>query len=594
MCQYPAVQSTKLNTSTIGAWPRVKHFISVMLFIIAVGPISYAQQDQPPASSAPDPPAKIVRIVPESSAPEDATIRNLISSTDQAVRNRDYSTAAQLLEQVVSINPNYRNAWNYLGWTYNALGKYQKAEEALRKAIAVNPSDQQAYNNLGQALAFQKRYDEAIQQYLKQIEVRPKDPWAHANLGRIYILNKQYEKAVSSLETAATISPNDPSIPFNLGRAYAKLNRPELAVQSFERSVQLQPAPARWNSVAYEMAVDKLNLPEAEKFSLSSIAATVTAMRDTSLDHITREDIGAASRLAAYWDTWGWIRFQEGNFKDAEKYIRAAWQIFPSAAVDNHLGQISEKNGSKEDAAHYYQMALAAFPADTDSREKLSALLGSDNNIDALAEEGHRLLKQARTVPLPNSHNTEGFADFWVLLSPGPAVKGVKFVSGDDDLKPFAKDLESVSFPNCFPEATEVRLLRRVRISCVHGAPTCNLQFVASQEVPVDDIPAAMPSVAGTAGRIQVAGNIVAGKLLNKVQPVYPPLARDTRVQGVVRLKAILGTDGAVRQLELVSGHPLLVPAAIDAVRQWKYQPTLVEGKPVEVETTIDVYFQLQ
>lgn len=83
-------------------------------------------------------------------------IQGLFRAANQAARNRDYSTCAQLLEKVVAADPNYKNAWNYLGWTYNALGKYEKAEAALRNAVAVNPQDPSAYNNLGQALAIKK------------------------------------------------------------------------------------------------------------------------------------------------------------------------------------------------------------------------------------------------------------------------------------------------------------------------------------------------------------------------------------------------------------------------------------------------------
>jgi protein TonB len=78
------------------------------------------------------------------------------------------------------------------------------------------------------------------------------------------------------------------------------------------------------------------------------------------------------------------------------------------------------------------------------------------------------------------------------------------------------------------------------------------------------------------------------------VQPIYPALARQTGIQGAVKLHAILGKDGSVQQLQVISGHPLLVQASLDAVRQWIYQPTLLEGKPVEVDTEIDVLFQLQ
>jgi periplasmic protein TonB len=103
----------------------------------------------------------------------------------------------------------------------------------------------------------------------------------------------------------------------------------------------------------------------------------------------------------------------------------------------------------------------------------------------------------------------------------------------------------------------------------------------------------APPPPKPTQSRIRQGGNVQAAKLMNKVQPSYPPLARQTRISGTVRLHAIIGKDGSVQQLEVMSGHPLLVQAALDAVRQWKYQPTTLNGDPVEVDTTIDVIFSL-
>ena len=95
------------------------------------------------------------------------------------------------------------------------------------------------------------------------------------------------------------------------------------------------------------------------------------------------------------------------------------------------------------------------------------------------------------------------------------------------------------------------------------------------------------------AKRVMVGGNVQAARLVNKVQPLYPPLARQTRISGTVKLHAIIGKDGSVQQLVMVSGHPLLVQSALDAVRQWRYQPTLLNGEPVEVDTEIDVIFSL-
>jgi protein TonB len=81
--------------------------------------------------------------------------------------------------------------------------------------------------------------------------------------------------------------------------------------------------------------------------------------------------------------------------------------------------------------------------------------------------------------------------------------------------------------------------------------------------------------------------------LTNRVVPVYPELARQMRIEGTVRLQAVIGRDGAVQSLEILSGQPMLAKAAVAAVREWRYRPTLLRGEPVEVETFITVIFTL-
>jgi len=91
----------------------------------------------------------------------------------------------------------------------------------------------------------------------------------------------------------------------------------------------------------------------------------------------------------------------------------------------------------------------------------------------------------------------------------------------------------------------------------------------------------------------RVGGDVQAAKLIKKVIPVYPPLARQARVSGTVQLLGIIARDGTIQQLQVTSGHPLLVKAALDAVRQWIYRPTLLNGVAVEVIAPIDVIFTL-
>ena len=93
--------------------------------------------------------------------------------------------------------------------------------------------------------------------------------------------------------------------------------------------------------------------------------------------------------------------------------------------------------------------------------------------------------------------------------------------------------------------------------------------------------------------QVQVPAGTSQGLLVSKVQPTYPPLARQARVQGTVVLQALIGKDGAVQSLTVTSGHPMLIQAAMDAVKQWRYKPYLLNGEPVLVQTTINVNFQL-
>ncbi len=94
--------------------------------------------------------------------------------------------------------------------------------------------------------------------------------------------------------------------------------------------------------------------------------------------------------------------------------------------------------------------------------------------------------------------------------------------------------------------------------------------------------------------RVRVSQGVTKGLLIYRVEPAYPPLAKQARIQGVVVLTAIIGKDGNVQNLQLVSGHPLLAPAAIEAVKQWRYKPFLLNGQPVEVETTVTVNFRVR
>lgn len=124
------------------------------------------------------------------------------------------------------------------------------------------------------------------------------------------------------------------------------------------------------------------------------------------------------------------------------------------------------------------------------------------------------------------------------------------------------------------------------------GAPSTLAQIIRTP-ITVEPKAQIVEAPRSPAKPVPIGGDVQAAKLIRQVVPVYPPLARQARVSGTVRLIGVIARDGTIQQLQVVSGHPLLIGAAMDAVRQWIYRPTLLNGQAVEVIAPIDVIFNL-
>jgi protein TonB len=200
------------------------------------------------------------------------------------------------------------------------------------------------------------------------------------------------------------------------------------------------------------------------------------------------------------------------------------------------------------------------------------------------------------------------------------------------DRLPAVRSLISLSLPS--PPLPPARVESAGSSSSIHSSPTkiftVPRRIVNLSEIPTVDVVEAPPVLAGSADAgvpggiglptsaaqpfveslpqakphvtepvkipakpLPVGGDVQNAKLLKKVIPAYPPLARQARVSGTVQLIGVIAKDGTIQQLQVVSGHPLLVKSALDAVRQWIYRPTLLNGQAVEVIAPIDVIFTL-
>lgn len=406
-----------------------------------------------------------------------------------ALKNQNFRAATELLKKVVELEPKHKDAWNNLGRAELALVKYDDAIAAFRKQIEINPFDEFAYNNLGLAFQSQQKYDEAIDAYKKQLEVNPLDQFAHGNLGAVYLEQKNYPDAVSELERAVQITPQNPGLESNLGRAYLNVNQPEKALAAFDKAVELAPSPGIWNNVAYELSTHKTHLDKALTYAESATSATEAGMRNVNVEHVTLNDVGLTMSIGSYWDTLGWVYFQNNQLEKAKRYIEAAWLLDQHSEIGDHLGQLYEKLGRRQEAIRFYAMASTATHRVPDAEQHLKSLVPDSKQTTAEVEKVRTEMESLRSVHLPWTGKSAKGEFFFTFSSPSPAdgrqmkPDQVKFVSGDESLRNYASQLQAAMFHVEFPDDTPIKLVRRGVMSCAESTHECQMVLMLPEDV---------------------------------------------------------------------------------------------------------------
>ena len=190
------------------------------------------------------------------------------------------------------------------------------------------------------------------------------------------------------------------------------------------------------------------------------------------------------------------------------------------------------------------------------------------------------------------------------LSAPAPIAGGGRISVVPAQFNPNSALVEPIRIPDRIimgvedpaPPGIFVADLRAVPGGMPGPVPMYGVPAVApppSQPSPPKPEPEAKQETPASPILVEVGGDVQSAKLIFQPRTPYPALARQARVQGTVRLEAIINMDGTIEGLRVLSGHPLLVQAALDSVIQWRYQPTLLNGQPVEVMTVIEIHFTL-
>ena len=424
-----------------------------------------------------------------SSLPAGMSADDLNEAGIAALKNQNFRAATELLKRVVELEPKHKDAWNNLGRAYLSLGKYDDAIGAFHKQIEINEFDEFAYNNLGLAFQAQQKYDDAIAAYKKQLEVNPLDQFAHANLGSLYLEQKNYAEAAPELERAVQITPQNPGLEANLGRVYLNLNEPDKALAAFDKAVELEPSPVIWNNVAYELSTHKTHLERALTYAESATSATEASLRNVDLDHLTLNDVGMVMSIGSYWDTLGWVYFQNNQMDKAKRYIEAAWLLDQHSEICDHLGQIYEKLGRKQDAIRFYAMASTAPHKVPEAEQHLKSLIPDTKQTAGEVEKARAELQALRSARLP-WNGKAAKAEFFLTFSATPSPENrplkpdqVKFVSGDQELRNYASRLQAATFHVEFPDDTPIRLVRRGVLSCSDSTHECQMVLMLPEDV---------------------------------------------------------------------------------------------------------------
>jgi len=417
----------------------------------------------------------------------------------RAFENNDTATAENLLHELLKRNPKTEGAHAMLGYVYARRNDSAEAVEEFRKEEEINPNNTDMYRDLGRYYMFHKDYDKAEEQYRDWLIVDPKNYDATLALSGALNLQKKYGDAVVLWEQASKAMPDRSDVGISLGVAYIRNEQLDKALPLLEKNLTSDTRPLVLNDVAYELADMNTNLDEAKTWGDAGLQGVQAESLKTDSDTAA---LNSTRSLGAIWDTVGWIYFRRGELDKGERYLRAAFALTQDSIVGDHLAQLQEKQGKKEQAAHTYLLAIAAPDRNDKSeiRARYAKLTGKQagNSVFPPPQTQHgstakasapptayfpeEELSRARLYPIHASNPPHGSATFAVIFSPGK-IEEVKFVKGDAALQSLGGAIKDSSMRADFPNSDPVHLMR-------YGIADCHSTSCSITLLPTDTVQA--------------------------------------------------------------------------------------------------------
>jgi tetratricopeptide (TPR) repeat protein len=431
--------------------------------------------------------------LPNSSNPEAA---RAYDEAREGVQKNNPLQGIASLRRAVELDPKFTRAWLWLGGLYQFMGQKDSALDAYQKAIEAAPEEPVSYKTLGFALMGMRRFEEAVPVWQKFSKVSPDDSDGPANLATCLRSLERYQEAVAALESAVKINPERGGLQLQLGSAYLQTGSDEKAMAAFKLAIEADSGSDTQNSdmlnsVAYALAEKKKSLSLALQYAERAVRGVEEESSKIHVSQLEIQHFAVSNKLAAYWDTLGWVHFGLGNLGEAERYLKAAWTVSQDAVIGDHLGQVYEKLGKRQEAARAYRLALQVIGrnGDPQMRDRLkssvAALSGGATNTPVMKDAGAELSDE-RTFKLSQIHDWGGgykSAEFVIALAKD-GVADATFLSGAQELKSASAALGAAKFGFPFPDDSSARVVRRGVLSCSEISQGCVFVFYPANVTP--------------------------------------------------------------------------------------------------------------
>jgi tetratricopeptide (TPR) repeat protein/transglutaminase-like putative cysteine protease len=402
---------------------------------------------------------------------------------DALFRKGDIDGAVREYRETLRLKPDDLQASYGLSSALLRTGAAAQVIDQMKKSITAAPQNPEGYQILADAYAYLHRYADALEAW-KQIEkVSPGDPNAARGMGMILIQEKRYAEAIAKLQPAVESNPEIAPLAFTLGAAFARAGDGDKAMAAFQRALEVNSTSSELNAVGYELADANVRLDDALHYSEQAVRQQENATTTIDLATLALPDLRKMPALAAYWDTLGWAHFRLGHMEKAEKYLNAAWKLEQFPAIGDHLGQLYEKIGNKQQAILFYALTLATNHAPRETGGRLENLAGSKAKADETVREGLNALGQQRTTQLARAAKGRATAEFFVLFAPDAGIADAKFITGPEELQGAVKAIATAKFDVGFPDDQPVKLVRRGILDCPTTGNSCQFVLLPPESV---------------------------------------------------------------------------------------------------------------